>query len=83
MRETRLPAAIVALLLVALVPALYVTSYLVLVVPQPVLRTFGWYEVSFTEPSYRLGGAAAVCIDAPLKWSDRRLRPRYWSERIW
>jgi hypothetical protein len=70
------------LLCVALMLAVYLTSYLALMSPSD--ASIGSLGVCWRNrvPSYRVGGVASVKLFAPLQQVDRKLRPKYWSDVI-
>jgi hypothetical protein len=74
-RATVVPLAIVGLLL--LMPALYVGSYLALVVRAPSMLRNTDNKFEYVE-GYRLGDDAARAFYRPLNGADRHLRPSYW-----
>jgi hypothetical protein len=80
--RTQSGLATLAVSTVLLSLVLYPVSYAVLVKPHPVyLRTVSLSGVPTLErcADYRLGGAVAESIFAPLESLDRRLRPAYWE----
>jgi hypothetical protein len=79
-RSPVLPIAIILLLL----PILYVSSYLALVVRQPMVAVSLTYPTQYSADFYRWGGDTAETFFYPLEQIDRRLQPHAWrnlSER--
>jgi hypothetical protein len=64
-----------------LVPALYVGSYLAIVVPGGTLRPPDEPGGLYTLRHYRFGGSAAESIFRPLEAADRQIRPKKWAMR--
>jgi hypothetical protein len=39
------------------------------------------FQLQLRAPRYRIGGAAAELVFAPLSWLDRKIRPNYWASQ--
>ena len=75
--ESRVPPIVAIVLL--LLPALYVGSYLAMMDHQP-LAPFNRIRAA----NFRFGGNAAHYFYLPLIWIDSKVRPAYWwDEQEW
>ena len=68
---------------IALLPLLYVGSYLLLVRPYAIMISHGPGTGSYDIRHYRYGGAYAETAYWPLEQLDRRIRPDQWREPIY
>jgi hypothetical protein len=86
-RESRAPLIVAIVLL--LLPALYVGSYLTLVVPKGTKATYPIRDPSRPEiralhypTHYRRGHYVSERLFWPLEQIDRKLRPRAWEQQF-
>lgn len=68
---------IIAIVLL-LLPVLYVVSYLLLVIRQPVVAVSLTYPTQYAADFYRWGGDYAERFYWPLEQIDRKLQPSAW-----
>jgi hypothetical protein len=81
MEDHRSRIVVVVIALLVVLPALYIGSYLALVIPSGALRptgTPGEYAVEY----YRAGGALSATIFWPAEQLDRKIRKQRWEENV-
>jgi hypothetical protein len=73
---------LVSAILLLLLPVLYVSSYLVLVVRRPIVAVSLTYPTQYSADYYRVGGDYAEVFYWPLEQVDRKLRPNGWDREL-
>jgi hypothetical protein len=76
-RHNLTPLVLAGLLL--LLPVLYLSSYLLLVVRRPMVSVSLTYPTQYSADYYRVGGDYAEAFYWPLEQIERKLRPAAWD----